>query len=761
MSAHGHGHGHGGGGQPSVVSPSLLSKQGGSTHSSDASHSHGHGHGHGGHSHSSSSTSSAPSKLKAPDKKPDPPAWPIFRKSLPYLWPRDSLWLRFSFIASLACLLIGSLLDLYTPIATKYAVDELSGNVDEDVQPVLPVKWILVYGVVRFLANLFQQLRDVFFAAVGAETERRVALETFTHLQSLSLSFHLRRETGSVLRSVSRGAQSFATLARIALFQILPIFLQLIVVCVYLAGLYPWYFSFLTFMIIALYFAFTLTTTNWRDRFRRTMNEADNEFNQKAVDALLNYSTIKHFNSELHEERRYDTALRKYTIANTRTQQSLAILNAGQNLIISVGICLALFLAARQVLDDEMTVGDFVMVQAFILQLYTPMGFLGTLWRMIKQSIVDVESMFQLLSEEKDIQDSPDAKELALTKGEVRFDDVSFGYDKAVPILRHVSFTVSPGKKLAIVGPSGAGKSTIALLLYRFYDVSSGRILIDGQDIRTVTQRSLRAAISIIPQDTVLFNDTLYYNISYGGVSRTTNPVTEEEVEAATQSASLDGFVKRQPEGFSTRVGERGLRLSGGEKQRVAIARSILKESQVVIFDEATSALDTQTELEIQRELDAVSAGRSSLTIAHRLSTIANSDLIIVLDQGVIAEQGTHNDLIARGGLYAAMWSRQERARALEGELQKLTEAEKAKAAAAHIEEDEGEGMFGERKDDEDEDQHGDGVGDEVKEDDVTVDVRDDMADDNDTEEQVGKKKSKARKKKGTAGDDLSAPLLL
>ena len=446
-----------------------------------------------GHSHGGSSAAEKDKEKDKKDKSDKSPAWPIFKRSIPYLWPRDSLWLRFCFIASLVCLLIGSLADLYTPVATKYAVDELSGNVDEDIQPRLPVQWIVLYGVIRFAANFFQQLRDAFFAAVGAETERRVALETFHHLQSLSLSFHLQRETGSVLRSVSRGAQSFATLSRIVLFQIAPIFVQLAVVCVYLATLYPWYFSVLTFSIIAVYFAFTLTTTNWRDRYRRVMNEKDNEFNQKSVDALLNFETVKYFNAEQHEERRYDAALKEYTVANTRTQQSLAVLNAGQNLIISFGIALALYLAARQVLSEDMTVGDFVMVQAFILQLYQPLGFLGTYYRMIKQNIVDVESMFKILEERKDITDSPAARTLQVSKAEITFENVSFAYDSAVPILKNVSFTVRPGMKVAIVGQSGAGKSTIARLLYRFYDVTGGRILVDGQDIREVrTQYSTR-----------------------------------------------------------------------------------------------------------------------------------------------------------------------------------------------------------------------------------------------------------------------------
>ena len=465
---------------------------GGSGHghgsTSSQSHAHGqaqapsHGHGHGGGDGSSAAPAA---KEKEKDKK-KAPAWPIFKRSIPYLWPRDSVWLRFCFIASLVCLLIGSLADLYTPVATKYAVDELSGNVDQGIEPRLPVRWIVLYGVIRFAANLFQQLRDVFFAAVGAETERRVALETFHHLQSLSLSFHLQRETGSVLRSVSRGSQSFATLSRIVLFQIAPIFVQLAVVCVYLATLYPWYFSVLTFSIIAVYVVFTFSTTNWRDRYRRVMNEKDNEYNQKAVDALLNFETVQYFNAQQHEERRYDAALKDYTIANTRTQQSLAILNAGQNLIISFGIAVALYLAARQVLSEDMTVGDFVMVQAFILQLYSPLGFLGTYYRMIKQNIVDVESMFKILEEKKDILDSPHAKPLQIKQAEITFENVSFAYDKSVPILRNISFTVRPGMKVAIVGQSGAGKSTIARLLYRFYDVTGGRILVDGQDIREV-----------------------------------------------------------------------------------------------------------------------------------------------------------------------------------------------------------------------------------------------------------------------------------
>ena len=482
MSGHGHGaaqaqtHGHGESAPGHGHGPGPAA----------ASTSHAHGQAAGpGHSHGGSSASAA-DKDADKDKKAKSPAWSIFKRSIPYLWPRDSLWLRFCFIASLVCLLIGSLADLYTPVATKYAVDELSGNVDEDIEPRLPVRWIVLYGVIRFAANLFQQLRDVLFAAVGAETERRVALETFHHLQSLSLSFHLQRETGSVLRSVSRGAQSFATLSRIVLFQIAPIFVQLAVVCVYLATLYPWYFSVLTFGTIAIYFIFTFTTTNWRDRYRRIMNEKDNEFNQKSVDALLNFETVKYFNAEQHEERRYDIALSQYTIANTRTQQSLAVLNAGQNLIISFGIALALFLAARQVVSKDMGVGDFVLVQAFILQLYQPLGFLGTYYRMIKQNIVDVESMFKILEEKKDITDYPNAKPLQIKQAEIVFDNVSFSYDKSVPILRNVSFTVKPGMKVAIVGQSGAGKSTIARLLYRFYDVTGGKILVDGQDIREV-----------------------------------------------------------------------------------------------------------------------------------------------------------------------------------------------------------------------------------------------------------------------------------
>ena len=476
MSGHGHGaaqaqsHAHGASSQAQTHG-----------HGAAANTSHAHGQAAGqSHSHGGSSAASKE------DKKPKSPAWPIFKRSIPYLWPRDSLWLRFCFIASLVCLLIGSLADLYTPVATKYAVDELSGNVDEDIEPRLPVRWIVLYGVIRFAANFFQQLRDAFFAAVGAETERRIAFETFHHLQSLSLSFHLQRETGSVLRSLSRGAQSFATLSRIVLFQIAPIFVQLAVVCLYLATLYPWFFSVVTFGIIAVYFAFTLTTTNWRDRYRRVMNEKDQEFNQKSVDALLNFETVKYFNAEAHEERRYDAALTQYTLANTRTQQSLAVLNAGQNLIISFGIALALYLAAREVLAEGMTVGDFVMVQAFILQLYSPLGFLGTYYRMIKQNIVDVESMFKILSEKKDISDHPHAKALQVSKAEIVFDNVSFAYDKSVPILKNVSFTVRSGMKVAIVGQSGAGKSTIARLLYRFYDVTGGRILVDGQDIREV-----------------------------------------------------------------------------------------------------------------------------------------------------------------------------------------------------------------------------------------------------------------------------------
>ena len=760
MSGHGHGAAQGQSHAHGAASHGHGATNASHAHGPSAGQSLSHGHGHGG---SSAAAEKKDEKKEKEKEKEKSPAWPIFKKSIPYLWPRDSMWLRFCFISSLVCLLIGSLADLYTPVATKYAVDELSGNVDEGIEPRLPVRWILLYGVIRFAANLFQQMRDAFFAAVGAETERRVALETFHHLQSLSLSFHLQRETGSVLRSLSRGAQSFATLSRIVLFQIAPIFVQLAVVCIYLATLYPWYFALLTFGIIALYFAFTLTTTNWRDRYRRVMNEKDNEFNQKSVDALLNFETVKYFNAEAHEERRYDVALTAYTLANTRTQQSLAVLNAGQNLIISFGIALALFLAAREVINEHMTVGDFVMVQAFILQLYSPLGFLGTYYRMIKQNLVDVESMFKILAEQKDISDQPNARALQAGKGEVTFENVSFAYDKKVPILKNVSFTVRPGMKVAIVGQSGAGKSTIARLLYRFYDVTGGRILVDGQDIRQVTQVSLRAAIAIIPQDTVLFNDTLAYNVGYGAYARSIDGASKAEIEDATQRAALDGFIGRQPDGYDTKVGERGLRLSGGEKQRVSIARAILKRSSIMIFDEATSALDTQTEVEIQRELDAVSQGRSSITIAHRLSTIANSDLIIVLDAGRIVEQGRHDELLKLGGLYSRMWLRQERARELKGELEQLTEAEKAEkerkaeevrhSREAAMEE---ESKLGERKEASGGSDSARTVGGGGN---VMLDVRDEVEVEEEEAVEVENAKAK-RKKKGKGGDDLGAPLL-
>ena len=480
---------------------------------------------------------------------------------------------------------------------------------------------------------------------------------------------------------------------------------------------------------------------------------------------------MKYFNAERHEERRYDSALTTYTIANTRTQQSLAVLNAGQNLIISAGITLALYLAARQVLDGDMQVGDWVMVQAFILQLYAPLGFLGTFYRMIKQNIVDVESMFKLLAEAKDVADPPGAAPLAVSRAEIRFDNVSFSYDRNVPILRNVSFTVKPGQKVAIVGQSGAGKSTIARLLYRFYDVSSGRILIDGQDISRCTQVSLRSAICIIPQDTVLFNDTLRYNIGYGAVARLGGQASEPsqaEVEQAAEAASLTAFIQRQPDGYETKVGERGLRLSGGEKQRVSIARAILKRSPIMIMDEATSALDSGTEVEIQRELDAVSVGRSSITIAHRLSTIANSDLIIVLERGGIAEQGTHQQLLDRAGLYAAMWHRQERARQLKGELEELTAQEvgadkqvKAETVSEGKEEQaEEEGMFGTGEEEDEKKAMAAAGDDDSGHSSVLLDVRDESQEGEDAEDDSDGTKRKKKRKGGKSGDGLSKPLL-
>ena len=575
---------------------------------------------------------------------------------LPHLWPRDSLELRLRVVAALALLVLAKLTNVLVPVLYKYAVDALGGDVStRDVLIATPFLLIIGYALVRVAAQAFGELRDAVFAKVAQRAIRRVGLQTFDHLHALSLRFHLDRQTGGMTRAIERGTKGIEFLLSFMLFNVLPTLLEITMVSGILWALYGWSFAVVTFVTIIVYILFTITVTEWRTKFRREMNEKDSEANTKAVDSLLNYETVKYFGNEAHEARRFDDALRAYEGAAVRSQTTLSLLNVGQGAIIAVGLAAVMILASNGVVAGNMTLGDFVLVNTYLIQLYLPLNFLGFVYRQIRQSLTDMEAMFTLLSVDREIQDAPDAKPLAIAGGAIVFDDVHFAYDKRRSILEGVSFEIPAGRTVAVVGSSGAGKSTLSRLLYRFYDVSSGAIRIDGQDLRAITQSSLRAAIGIVPQDTVLFNDTVYYNILYGRPS-----ATPGEVEEAARLARIHDFIISLPDGYQSRVGERGLKLSGGEKQRVAIARVILKRPKILIFDEATSALDTKTEREIQASLDQVSADRSTLIVAHRLSTVVNADEILVLDQGRIAERGRHQDLLAMDGRYARMWARQQ-----------------------------------------------------------------------------------------------------
>ena len=577
------------------------------------------------------------------------------RTLLPYLWPEGEAALRLRVVAAMVLLTLAKITNVVVPIFYKHAVDALS--TDTALILAVPVPLLVAYGLARVLAQTFGELRDAVFAKVAQRAIRQAGLKAFQHLHRLSLRFHMDRKTGGVSRAIERGTKGIEFLLTFMLFNILPTLLEIALVCAVLWNLYGFLYAFVVFVTMVSYIAWTLIVTEWRIKYRRIMNETDSEANTKAIDSLLNFETVKYFGNEDHEARRFDVALKGYEQAAVKSRTSLTLLNIGQGAIIAAGLTVVMVMAGRGVAAGVMTIGDFVLVNAYLIQLYMPLNFLGFVYREIKRSLTDMEAMFALLGEAPEIGDAADAGALRIDGGRVEFDDVSFSYDPRRPVLKGVSFTVPAGKTLAIVGPSGAGKSTISRILFRFYDVDGGRVLIDGQDIRQVTQQSLRAAIGMVPQDTVLFNDTIYYNIAYG------NPAASPaEVEEAARLARVHDFVMGLPDGYQTSVGERGLKLSGGEKQRVAIARTILKEPSILLFDEATSALDSRTEREIQDSLNAVSADRTTLIIAHRLSTVVNADEIVVLDQGRIVERGGHAQLLAAGGGYADMWARQQEA---------------------------------------------------------------------------------------------------
>lgn len=557
--------------------------------------------------------------------------------------------------AAIALLVAAKVANVGVPVVLKSVVDALTGS-GEPVVLVLPLALVLGYGALRFASTLFGEIRDAVFAKVTQRAIRRVALRVFRHLHGLSLKFHLERQTGGVSRDIERGTRGISFLLQFMIFNILPTLVEIGLVAGYLFWHYDWRFGAVTVATLAVYIVFTLLITEWRMVFRRTMNDMDSSANTRAIDSLLNFETVKTFGNEDWEAQRYDESLTRWETAAVRNQTSLAALNAGQAFIIGAGVTALMALAADGVVTGALTLGDLVLVNAFLLQLYLPLNFLGFVYREIKNALADMERMFDLLRQHPDVADAPAAPPLQVAGARIEFDRVSFAYDPRRPVLHEVSFVIEPGQKVAVVGTSGSGKTTLSRLLFRFYDVGDGVIRIDGQDIRQVTQKSLRAAIGIVPQDTVLFNDTIAYNIAYGAPG-----AGPERVIEAARAAHIDQFVASLPDGFETRVGERGLKLSGGEKQRVAIARALLKDPRIMVFDEATSALDSATEAAIQLELARVAQNRSTLVIAHRLSTIVDADEILVLEEGRIVERGSHPQLLTLDGVYARMWERQQR----------------------------------------------------------------------------------------------------
>jgi ABC-type transport system involved in Fe-S cluster assembly fused permease/ATPase subunit len=583
----------------------------------------------------------------------------------PYIWPTDRADLKGRVVFATLLIFIAKLATVAVPFTFKWATDALAGH---GTAPVFANEWLawaiatpvmmtLAYGGMRILMGVLTQWRDGIFAKVAMHAVRRLAMLTFEHMHLLSLRFHLERKTGGLTRVLERGRNGIETIVRMLLLQLLPTIVEVVLVAWVLFFHFDWRYVVVIVLTVALYVGFTFYATEWRIGIRRKMNESDTDANAKAIDSLLNYETVKYFSAEEREAKRYDRSMARYEDASVKAYTSLAVLNAGQAIVFTIGLAAAMVMCVYGIESGRNTVGDFVMINAMMIQLYQPLNFMGLVYREIKQAVIDIEIMFSILGRKPEIVDRPGAHALKVSAGAIRFDNVSFAYEAARPILKGLSFEVGAGQTVAIVGPTGAGKSTISRLIFRFYDVTGGRVLIDGQDIRDVTQKSLRAAIGMVPQDTVLFNDTIRYNIRYGEWN-----ATNAEVEEAARLAQIDAFIRLSPKGYETEVGERGLKLSGGEKQRVAIARTILKAPPILLLDEATSALDTHTERDIQDALDRVSRNRTTLVIAHRLSTIVGADEILVLDQGVIVERGTHNELLASNGLYASMWNRQREA---------------------------------------------------------------------------------------------------